>query len=179
MNRLHLLLQSVLLAVACSATGAPAQLSAPAHLSIDEQARHAGLIFAGIVTSIDRSENSSIAQISFRVTDGIRGVNSDQTVTLREWTGTWNGQSRYRTGEKVVAFFHATDANGFTSPVGGSAGIFRFANDSTLKFSAAQQAGVMRSIRLRDSLGFDPSQPPKTASAIVFLRALRLFVDSP
>jgi hypothetical protein len=133
------------------------------------------------VTKINAPDSDgSTVQIAFKVEDGLRGASSGDIVVVREWAGLWTGRPHYRIGEKVLIFLHASEQNGLTSPVGGPAGIFRFANDSTLKLSESQQRAIMRSPRLRDALGQSQADlPRKNVPAVDFLRALRLAVAAP
>ena len=86
----------------------------------------AGLIFDGTVTGVVRERGIGGAplayRISFQVKQGMRGVRSGSTVTIREWAGLWTEgdthEPRYRVGERSVIFFYPPRKEGLTSPVG-------------------------------------------------------------
>src|SRR5689334_14750259 len=83
----------------------------PALPTIQQLASKAGYIFSGTVISVERSRASnpgSVAstQITFHVDEGLRGVRSGQTLTIREWPGLWSQGERYRPGERVVLFLY-------------------------------------------------------------------------
>jgi hypothetical protein len=53
-----------------------------------------GYIFAGTVKSVERAapKGNGVAtvQINFHVDQGMRGVRTGQTVSIREWAGLWH-----------------------------------------------------------------------------------------
>ena len=59
-------------------------------------------------------------EITFLVADGLRGVQSGASLTIREWSGIWLGHPRYRAGEQVFAMLYQPNAAGITSEVAGS-----------------------------------------------------------
>lgn len=176
----HLLLPTrflfTLFAALCSATAQQAVVSASS-LSIDQLAERAGIIFSGTVQKIDVTEGSVI-QVTFTVDEGIRGAFSGQTLILSEWRPSTSAISPYRTGEKVLIFLHAPSQNGLTSPVGGSAGVIRFADPATLKLTVEQVSAVRRSARLRAALPQTTGPDESSVSAADFVRALRLVTHS-
>jgi len=124
-----------------------------------------------------RAEGDSVVRVTFKVEEGIRGAHSGEIVTIREWAGVLRigGTQRYRTGEKVLVFLHAAGPNGLTSPVGGSAGVVRFADPETLKLTDEQSQAVARSPRLRIFASSPAGQNSSNAvPAVEFIRALRL-----
>ena len=86
----------------------------------------AGYIFAGTVTSIERTPGGASAvdsvRITFHVDRAIRGVQTGQSLTIREWSGLWTWGERYHLGQQVVLCLYKPSKLGLTSPVGGSAG---------------------------------------------------------
>src|SRR5579871_3317272 len=89
--------------------------------------RSSGMIFRGTVTSVAKPETISdvpAVQITFRVEEGILGVRSGQSLTIREWAGLWDAGERYRAGERVMLFLYPPSRLGLTSPVGGPQGRF-------------------------------------------------------
>ena len=91
-------------------------------------ADQAAIIFRGQVLSIQTEE--SAVRIDLHVDDGIRGVVTGQTYSLREWSGLWvAGSQRYHVGQRALFLLHEPSAGGFSSPVGGSDGIIPLAGD--------------------------------------------------
>lgn len=95
--------------------------------SLHQMAATAGYIFAGTVTAIERvpathPDEVETVRVTFRVDQGVRGVRSRQTLTIREWAGLWNTGERYRPGEHVVLMLYPPSRAGLTSPVGGALG---------------------------------------------------------
>ena|SRR5579872_3768245 len=95
--------------------------------------RSSGYIFAGTVNSVERAapvqNRVATVQINFHVDQGIRGVRSGQTLTIREWAGLWQSGERYRPGERVLLFLYLPSKLGLTSPVQGPRGRFRIGPD--------------------------------------------------
>jgi len=94
--------------------------------------RAAGTIFSGTVMSVHRiaakrSGEVETVQVSFRVEHAIRGTQTGQRLTIREWAGLWNSGERYRVGDRLMLFLYPPSKLGLTSPVGGPQG--RFAVD--------------------------------------------------
>ncbi len=109
----------------------PIQL--PAVPGLRQLARSSAYIFAGTVTSIQpvasaRADEVATVRLTFHVDQGIRGVRSGQSLTIREWSGLWQSGERYRVGERVLLFLYPPSKLGLTSPVGGPLG--RMALDS-------------------------------------------------
>jgi hypothetical protein len=93
----------------------------------------AGYIFAGTVKSIARAapikNDVATVQINFHVDLGMRGVQTGQALTIREWAGLWASGERYRVGERVLLFLYPPSKLGLTSPVQGSMGRFTIGSD--------------------------------------------------
>ena len=90
---------------------------------------NAGYIFQGTVTQVQRlalrnPQDVATIQITFRVSQGIRGVHPGQTFSIKEWAGLWNSNDRYRVGQNVVLFLYRPSKLGLTSPVSGQMGKF-------------------------------------------------------
>lgn len=105
---------------------ASAQTSAP---SLRDLARHSGYIFSGTVERIapvqpNKPGGAPAVQITFRVTDAIRGTRAGELLTIREWAGLWTTGDRYQIGERVMLFLHRPSKLGLTSPVAGVLGRF-------------------------------------------------------
>ncbi len=113
-------------------------------------ADQAAIIFRGEVLSIQTGDDS--VRIDLRVDDGIRGVVTGQTYSLREWSGLWvAGAQRYHVGQRALFLLHQPSAGGFSSPVGGSDGVIPLAGDEVrsavdLRWVAAR---VARSVATR------------------------------
>jgi hypothetical protein len=100
-----------------------ASLRTPAQtFSLRQLTQHAGIVFAGTVTHIQ--PDAQQVHITFRVDQGIRGVPSKRTFTIREWAGLWAFSPRYRVGEHLVLLLYPPSSTGLTSPVGGAIGRF-------------------------------------------------------
>ncbi len=92
--------------------------------------RDSGYIFSGTVTSISAVESSSqngvgAIKITFHVEHAFRGVQTGQTLAIREWAGLWAAGEHYRIGERVMLFLFAPGKLGLTSPVGRELGRFQ------------------------------------------------------
>jgi hypothetical protein len=98
--------------------------------------RSSGCIFAGTVQSVQRvaPNEDSVATVivSFHVDQGIRGVHTGQTLSVREWAGLWQSGPRYRPGERVLLFLYPVSKLGLTSPVGGELGRFAIGTDGRI-----------------------------------------------
>jgi hypothetical protein len=88
--------------------------------------RQAGYIFAGTVTAIQRTAGGESTvdsvQITFHVDRAIRGVQTGQSLTIREWSGLWTSGERYHVGQQIVLCLYKPSRLGLTSPAGGSIG---------------------------------------------------------
>jgi len=90
--------------------------------------RHAGVIFDGTVTAIQcefgKGKVPLSYRISFQVKQGVRGVRSASTYTIREWAGLWAPRQppRYHIGERALLFLYPPSRSGLTSTVGGRSG---------------------------------------------------------
>jgi hypothetical protein len=88
--------------------------------------RQAGYIFAATVTAIERIAGGASAvdsvQVTFHVDRAVRGVQTGQSLTIREWSGLWSQGERYRVGQQVVLSLYKLSKLGLTSRVGGTMG---------------------------------------------------------
>lgn len=113
----------------------------------------ADVVFTGTVTRVQKSE--AVVTVHFRVDDGIRGVATGATYTLREWSGLWaDDPTRYAVGERRLMLLHAASPAGYASPVAGSRGSIRLHGNAAqcvadLRWVATDvlQAASMPSIR--------------------------------
>lgn len=97
----------------------------------------AEVVFAGTVTRVEKTDQAVI--IRFHVEDGVRGVATGATYTLREWSGLWvDDPDRYMVGERRLMLLHALSQAGYASPVAGSRGAIR------LHGNAAQDVADLR-----------------------------------
>jgi len=111
---------------------APAQTLAAKPLDdFQETVRKSGLIFEGIVTSIQpewgagraKSKTPLSYRVSFQVKQSVRGVRAGTPLVIREWAGLWPARAQhYRMGEHVFMFLYPPSHGGLTSTVGGSKG---------------------------------------------------------
>lgn len=130
----QLSLQQALLLQANGATIAPPADAAPVAAPTNtEDALHAladaaAVIFTGEVLRVQQAGDA--VQIDLRVEDGIRGVTTGDTYTLREWSGLWSAHAdRLRVGQRALYLLHAPSVGGFSSPVGGADGIIPLSGD--------------------------------------------------
>jgi hypothetical protein len=99
--------------------------------TVAELTRRAEVIVAGEVMSV--AWEAGAVTITVRVEEGLQGARSGELVTFREWAGLWaTGQTRYRSGERLILFLHGARAQGLSSPVGGDAGVMRVHGDGTV-----------------------------------------------
>lgn len=108
------------------------------------QVNRAQIICAATVLSIEppTSERNTYL-IHFRVDDGIRGIQTDERLTVTEWAGMWKpGADRYRVGERYLLFLGGK--KGSTSLVGGDNGRLRIKNELVSIESAARPERAMR-----------------------------------
>lgn len=109
---------AVMIAATCAA-----QQQTPSERT--EIVTQAPIIFRGTVMGMV-AENPrapgemAVMRVTFRVEDGIRGITTGETLTIRQWNVP---PDEYRIGERLVLFLHAPSAElGLTSTVGGRAG---------------------------------------------------------
>jgi hypothetical protein len=145
--------------------------------------RRAGIIFAGTVLAPAPQLGSNRAgaterlvpgtaagttpavQLSFRVDEAIAGVEREQVLTIREWTGAWSGQRPMSTGQHVLMFLYPVSRLGLTSPVGGSLGQIALdpsgqnvSSLSTISSNARQPAGAIN-VPQRPNLSYSHAAP--------------------
>jgi hypothetical protein len=179
MKAVHLTIRLLLLLLTCLPFAyAQAPIVGPSSLSLDEISQRAGLIFVGTVISIESRKSAALVEVTFAVDDGIRSARSGDQVSIHEWAGLWSGPPRYRVGERMLLFLHGTQVDGLTSPVGGTAGIFRFTKGDGIKLTDAQRLAVTGSDRMRAALAQSETDLKKSFPAKDLLRALRLVTDS-
>ena len=134
--------------------------------------KSSGYIFAGTVKSIARAapEGNGIAtvEINFHVDQGMRGVRTGQTLTIREWAGLWQSGERYRPGERVLLFLYPPSKLGLTSPVQGALGRFRIGPDGQVVLDPGRIGFLAR----RPGLG-NPLRGRTGISPVEFVRFLR------
>jgi len=120
-----LLLPFLLLVSLPTQAARPEKPNLPAIPNLPALSHNSGYIFTGTVKAVE-FEGGSVAtvRITFHVNQGIRGVRSGQTLTIREWFGLWHVGERYRVGERVALFLYPPSKLGLTSPVGGASGRF-------------------------------------------------------
>lgn len=136
-----------------------------APLSLQTVTRAAGLIFKGQVTKVERvpsnSGSAEVMQITFRVSQAVRGTRTGQMLTIREWAGLWQHRGeQYRVGEKVMLFLYRNNQAGITSPIGGRAGRFEIDEHDNVALRPEQvkmvtdklaRATVVAPVRIRPS----------------------------
>lgn len=145
----------------------------------EQVSRRAGIIFVGTVVSanplsaaVDQLSLVSATtpamlptiQVTFRVDRPIAGTETGQVLTIHEWAGISSTQRPLNAGQHVLLFLYAPSRLGFTSPVGGAAGVvfldptgtnvaapkpaanFRWLNTSELYTPAVSSHPAVRSV---------------------------------
>ena len=95
--------------------------------------RRAGMIFAGTV--LNETAQSAVAEqavaraipsvlLKLRVDQAISGVETGQTLTVHEWTGSSSMHRPMHRGEHILIFLYPPSRLGLTSPVGEALGQF-------------------------------------------------------
>ncbi len=110
--------------------GTDSTATAPPSTTVDalySMADAAGVIFAGTVTGIRRSQlrdgsAGGVVEVDFAVTEAIRGV-SGGVYTLREWAGLWAANDQpLQVGRRYLMMLHQPNSAGLSSPVAGGDG---------------------------------------------------------
>ena len=106
-----------------------------------------GYIFQGTVTQLRWLQPANLqdvatVQITFRVTQAIRGVQLGQTLSIREWAGLWNSSPRYRVGQNVILFLYRPSKLGLTSPVSGELGKFVVTIGGVIRLNEEQTSSL-------------------------------------
>lgn len=112
----------------CAGAQGQAQISDAALLrELQTLFQRAGTVFVGQIVTIERKPGC--VEVVFRVEQPVRGLTGSPFV-MREWTGLWApGFSRYREGQRVLAFVYAAGRGGLSSPVFGPEGLVPVAVD--------------------------------------------------
>src|SRR5919204_1526039 len=83
--------------------------------------QRSGYIFAGTVLAVENPSplpnEIPIVRVTFHVDEAIRGFRQGQTLTIREWSGSWNSSGRYHRGQRLLLFLYSPNKLGLTSPV--------------------------------------------------------------
>jgi hypothetical protein len=93
-----------------------------------------------------------MVQITFHVDEGLRGVKTGQSLTIREWDGLWHFGERYRPGERVFLFLYQPSRLGLTSTVGGTMGRFAIDELGQAVLTPAQLSLLSRSTNVNEKL---------------------------
>lgn len=147
---------AVLIWIACLT---PAVAQRNTQLSLRQLTAPAGYIFAGRVRSVQyipatRSSPVATMRITFQVEQGLRGVRTGRTLTIRQWAGLWDAGTRYRVGDRLLLFLYPPSRLGLTSPVGGQQG--RFALDHRGQaLVGIERAALFREMRARGEVRND------------------------
>lgn len=118
-----------------------------------------GYIFQGTITQVrwlkpKNPQDLATVQITFRVAQGIRGTQTGEMLSIKEWAGVWDSNSHYHVGQKVVLFLYRPSKLGLTSPVSGPVGEFVVGSDSFIGLTQQQ----------KNSLSSDPAFGPAFGS---------------
>ena len=96
-------------------------------LNLEEITNSADRIFTGVCKKIEEIDNDPVSNLrviryTFKVTESVKGVNSDE-ITFNQWKPT-TIDAGYVIGEKYVVFLYQNSKVGLTSPVGYMQGKF-------------------------------------------------------
>lgn len=103
-------------------------------VNLMEMVAAADRVFLGKCLAVELETEASlglpVVAYTFRVTEGIKGVEAGQTVVFRQVRRTpagvgIGGLPQYFKGQEVILFLHADSPLGLTSPVGFGQGVFR------------------------------------------------------
>jgi hypothetical protein len=104
----------------------------------EQMSRRAGIIFVGTVVGANLPAPAAdqlnlvsattpallpTIQVTFRVDRAIAGTETGQVLTIHEWAGASSTHRPMNNGQHVLLFLYAPSRLGFTSPVGGAAGV--------------------------------------------------------
>ena len=171
------------------ASGAWAQTATP--LSLASLTRNAAMIFGGEVTRVERvppaqTSGEPMMQITFRVSQAIRGTRPGQTVVLREWEGLWQHRGEhYRVGEHLVLFLHRSSREGLSSPIGGRSGRFEIDRQNNLVLRPEQLEMIINTLPARATRvkpmasGLSKQATVPTVPYREFIRILRQAAEGP
>ena len=163
----NLLLMTVGLSLSPAfASAPPATLSAasPFPAGVDAvllgMSKQAGVIFAGHVIAVDRSDPSGFVDIHFRIDEPVRGCPRTGVYVLREWAGRWIGHpERYRVGQRWLMLLTPRGPSGMSSPV--------FGSDGAVPIIASAPQPIL------GSSGVPPEDPGVAPDSAVDLRLLQ------
>jgi hypothetical protein len=111
---------------------------------LSQMINDSGYIFQGTVTQVQwlplrNPQDVATIQITFRVSQGIRGVHPGQIFSIKEWAGLWDSDNRYRAGQNVILFLYRPSKLGLTSPVSGPMGKFVVGTGGLIGITASQR----------------------------------------
>lgn len=100
-----------------------------APLNLEELSGKAGVIFSGTCLDAQFIKKDPVSKLpvvkyTFKIEEGIRGVETGDTFTFKQWAATVRNDG-YILGEEYVLFLHANSKGGLTSPVGFLQGKFK------------------------------------------------------
>lgn len=106
-------------------------------VNLEEIISSSDRIFSGICTEIKEIEKDPLAKLAvvkftFKITEGIKGVNGKNEISFKQWKPTARDAS-YEIGKKYILFLHPNSKIGLTTPVGFLQGYFEINIDNTTK----------------------------------------------
>ncbi len=122
----------------------PQPLPVSITFGLRQLARTAGIIFSGIVMTIEQrpaitaGEAVGTVTITFRVENAIRGTAAGRSLMISQWIGTWSAGQQFRVGERVLVFLYPPSKIGLTSCVAGGMGRFRVDSAGNVLLSTQQ-----------------------------------------
>ncbi|MBI2995609.1 MAG: hypothetical protein HYY52_02745 [Candidatus Melainabacteria bacterium] len=89
--------------------------------TLDEIVKSSGKIFAGECKEVkfvekDLESKLPVYEITFKITEGVKGVHGEKEVTFKQWQPTIR-QASYEMGKKYILFLYPESERGLTSPV--------------------------------------------------------------
>jgi hypothetical protein len=87
-------------------------------------------------------------RITFLVEQGLKGVRTGKTFTMRQWAGAWDAGEKYRVGERLVLFLYPASRLGLTSTVAGQRGRFTLDGRGQVLLGMERRA-LLDDLRLR------------------------------
>lgn len=92
-------------------------------LNLEEIEKSADRIFSGTCTKAEEIEKDSesgglpVFKYTFKITDGVKGVENKETVTFKQWKPVSRGTG-YEVGKKYVLFLYPNSKRNLTSTIG-------------------------------------------------------------
>lgn len=133
-------------------------------LNLEEITDAAGRIFVGNCTNIEEIENDSesklpVIKYTFKITEGIKGVDNKEEIAFKQWQPTVRGAS-YEIGKKYILFLYPNSDRGLTSPVGFLQGQFEIEKKGLIRRKEVvrnklNNKGLSRNLRTQKKISIE------------------------